>query len=233
MFWVFALIEEYFFMILFLNTTVAMQRQELSFFIQVFGILIGIKCIWTLYSSVIKSFKSYFIFTKGVLFKVLSVGSSGTIKMPYDDETMEKHYAVVCELLKKMSMYILLYFIGFLIPHLLPLDSSIYVNSLLEDILNPAFKRDILILYCFFTIDSIFGEVSKYLLSDACLYLVKDPLFELDAASFTYRRFYNYFIDKGYDPHVALKKTAIFRVSMKTLPLIGLIIGYIIYKYVC
>lgn len=32
MFWVFALIEEYFFMILFLNTTVAMQRQELSFF---------------------------------------------------------------------------------------------------------------------------------------------------------------------------------------------------------
>lgn len=229
MFWIFALIEEYFLMFVFLNTTVAMQRQELSFLIQVFGILIGIKCIWSSYSSIIKSFSSYFIFTKGVVFKVLSIGTSGAVKMPYDDKTMEKHYAVVCELLKKMSVYILLYFVGFLIPHLLPLDSSVYVNNLF----NTAFRRDILILYCFFTIDAIFSEISNYLFSDTCLYLLKDPFFELNTIPFMYKKFYDYFIDKGYDPHVALKKTAIFKISMKMLPLIGLIIGYIIYRYFC
>lgn len=233
MFWVFALVEEYFLMFVFLNTTVAMQRQELSFFIQVFGILIGIKCIWASYSSIIKSFESYFIFTKGVVFKVLSVGTSGAVKMPYDDETMEKHYAVVCKLLKKTSVYILLYFVGFLIPHLLPLDSSVYVNDLFKDIFNPAFRRDMLVLYCFFTIDDIFSEISNYLFNDACLYLLKDPFFELNTVPFMYKKFYDYFINKGYDPHIALKKTAIFKILMKMLPLIGLIIGYMIYRYVC
>lgn len=229
MFWKFVLMEEYSLIILFFTTSSVIGKRRLSFIVQIIAILIGIKCIWASYSLVIKSFKSYFIFIKGMLFKVLSVGTLGAVKIPYDDETMEKHYVVVCEFLKKMSIYFLLYFVGFLIPSLLPLDGSMYVN----DLFNPAFRRDILILYCFITVDDIFSEISNYLSRDTCLYLLKDPFFELDTVPFMYKKFYDYFIDKGYDSHVALKKTAIFRISMKMLPLIGLFISYIIYRYVC
>lgn len=228
MIWVCILIEEYYLTYMYLNTTIEIQRQKLSFFILILLVMIGLKALFITYRAFISVIKFCSIFIEFAF-----TNDSDGIKIPYDNKTIEESWIEVRNSLKKLNFYGILFIIGNIVPCLLPLDSGGYEIRLIKNIFNSELVMDIVIFYCFLTVYAIFSEISRYLVIDAYLYLGIDMYFGLDYIPFMYKKFYDYYSDEGCDTHEALKKAAVFKISMKLLPLIGLIISYIVYKYVC